>query len=117
MRPAGADVNWLAAEQSNSSLTVGDVLMLKIYRRISPGIHPEAEMSRYLTEQGFANAPPLLGDVIRIAPDGTPATLAVALGFVRHQGDAWSWTLDHLTRALDGIGAGASPPRRRKPIC
>jgi maltose alpha-D-glucosyltransferase / alpha-amylase len=104
----GADVNWLAAEQSNSSLTVGDVLMLKIYRRISPGIHPEAEMSRFLTEQGFANAPPLLGDVIRIAPDGTPATLAVALGFVRHQGDAWSWTLDHLTRALDGMAPGKS---------
>jgi maltose alpha-D-glucosyltransferase/alpha-amylase len=104
----GADVNWLAAEQSNSSLTVGDVLMLKIYRRVSPGIHPEAEMSRFLTEQGFANAPALLGDVVRIAPDGTPATIAVALGFVRHQGDAWSWTLDHLTRALDGM-APAEP--------
>ncbi len=98
-----AEVNWLAAEQSNSSLTVGDVLMLKIYRRISPGIHPEAEMSRFLTEQGFANSPPLLGDVVHIAADGTPATIAVALGFVRHQGDAWSWTLDHLTRALDGM--------------
>ncbi|MFZ1924120.1 MAG: maltose alpha-D-glucosyltransferase [Xanthobacteraceae bacterium] len=98
-----AEVNWLAAEQSNSSLTVGDVLMLKIYRRISPGIHPEAEMSRFLTKQGFANSPPLFGDVIRIAADGTPATIAVALGFVRHQGDAWSWTLDHLTRALDGM--------------
>ncbi len=84
--------------------------MLKIYRRISPGIHPEAEMSRFLTEQGFANAPPLLGDVVRIAPDGTPATIAVALGFVRHQGDAWSWTLDHLTRALDGM-APAEPAK------
>ena len=60
-----AEVNWLAAEQSNSSLTVGDVLMLKIYRRISPGIHPEAEMGRYLTEQGFSHAPPLFGDVVR----------------------------------------------------
>ncbi len=99
----GASVNWLAAEQSNSSLTVGDVLMLKIYRRISPGIHPEAEMSRFLTERGFANSPQLFGDVVRIAQDGTQATIAVALGFVRHQGDAWTWTLDHLTRALDGM--------------
>ncbi len=99
----GAEVNWLAAEQSNSSLTVGDLVMLKIYRRIAPGIHPEAEMSRFLTEQGFANTPPLLGDVARMAPDGTPSTSAIALGFVRHQGDAWSWTLDHLTRALDGM--------------
>ena len=54
-----------AAEQSNSSLTVGDTVMLKIFRRISAGEHPEAEMSRYLTAQGFANAPPLLGDIVR----------------------------------------------------
>jgi maltose alpha-D-glucosyltransferase/alpha-amylase len=97
---ADAEVNWLAAEQSNSSLTVGDVVMLKIYRRILPGIHPEAEMGRYLTAQGFSHAPPLLGDVVRIAPEGTSFTLAVALGFVRNQGDAWSWILDQLQRAL-----------------
>ncbi len=101
-----AEVNWLAAEQSNSSLTVGDALMLKIYRRVLPGIHPEAEMGRYLTEQGFANSPPLLGDVVRVAADGSPCTIAVALGFVRHQGDAWTWTLDHLTRALDALAPG-----------
>jgi maltose alpha-D-glucosyltransferase/alpha-amylase len=97
---ADAEVNWLAAEQSNSSLTVGDVVMLKIHRRILPGIHPEAEMGRYLTAQGFSHAPPLLGDVARIAPDGASFTLAVALGFVRNQGDAWSWILDQLQRAL-----------------
>jgi maltose alpha-D-glucosyltransferase / alpha-amylase len=78
-------------------------VMLKIYRRISPGEHPETEMGRYLTTQGFTNAPPLLGDVVHVTPDGTPSTLAVALGFVRNQGDAWSWILDHLTRALDGL--------------
>jgi maltose alpha-D-glucosyltransferase/alpha-amylase len=96
-----AEVNWLAAEHSNSSLTVGDVAMLKIYRRISPGKHPETEMGRYLTAQGFIHGPQLLGDVIRVASDGTPFTLAIALGFVRNEGDAWSWILDHLTRALD----------------
>jgi maltose alpha-D-glucosyltransferase/alpha-amylase len=98
-----AEVNWLAAEQSNSSLTVGDAAMLKIYRRISAGEHPEAEMGRYLTEQGFSHAPELLGDVVRVASDGTPYTLAIALGFVRNEGDAWSWILDHLTRALDAL--------------
>ncbi len=100
---AEPDINWLSAEQSNSSLTVGDVAMVKIYRRIGPGMHPEAEMGRYLTAQGFANAPQLFGDLIRIAADGTSFTLAVALGFIRHQGDAWTWTLDHLTRAIDDL--------------
>jgi len=98
-----AEVYWLAAEQSNSLLTVGDVAMLKIYRRISAGEHPEAEMGRYLTAEGFTHSPALLGDVVRVASDGTPFTLAIALGFVRNEGDAWSWILDHLSRALDTL--------------
>jgi maltose alpha-D-glucosyltransferase / alpha-amylase len=82
--------------------------MLKIFRRILAGQHPETEMSRYLTAQGFANAPPLLGDVVQVAQDGTPHTLAVALGFVRNQGDAWTWMLDQLTRALDSLSPNES---------
>jgi maltose alpha-D-glucosyltransferase/alpha-amylase len=96
-----AEVNWLAAEQPNSLLTVGDVAVLKIYRRIAAGEHPEAEMGRYLTAEGFTHAPALLGDVVRVASDGTPFLLGIALGFVRNEGDAWSWILDHLGRALD----------------
>ena len=96
-----AEINWLAAELSNSSLTVGDNAMLKVFRRISGGVHPETEMGRHLTAQGFTHSPQLLGDVVRIAPDGTPFTLAAAFGFVRNEGDAWSWILDHLTRAVD----------------
>jgi maltose alpha-D-glucosyltransferase/alpha-amylase len=96
-----AEVNLLAAEQSNSLLTIGDVAMLKMYRRISAGPHPETEMNHYLTFQGFAHAPALLGDVVHVAADGAQATLAIALQFVRNEGDAWSWMLDHLTRALD----------------
>ena len=96
-----AEVNLLAAEQSNSLLTIGDVAMLKMYRRISAGQHPETEMNHYLTSQGFAHAPALLGDVVHVAADGAQATLAIALQFVRNEGDAWSWMLDHLTRALD----------------
>jgi maltose alpha-D-glucosyltransferase/alpha-amylase len=88
--------------------------MLKIYRRIAPGQHPEAEMHRYLTAHDFGHAPLLLGEVVRRARDGTQSTLAIALEFVRNEGDAWSWMLDHLRRALDAkasaepvVGSGA----------
>jgi maltose alpha-D-glucosyltransferase / alpha-amylase len=104
--PPDGEINWLAAEQSNSSLIIGDAVMLKIYRRVSAGVHPEAEMCRYLTEQGFANTPPLLGDVIRVGVDGGESTLAVALGFVRNQGDAWAWILDHVSRAAESLAPG-----------
>ncbi|MGE4079132.1 MAG: maltose alpha-D-glucosyltransferase, partial [Reyranella sp.] len=49
---ADAAVLWLSAEQSNSSLIVDDAVMLKIFRRVAPGAHPEAEMGRYLTARG-----------------------------------------------------------------
>ena len=65
-------------------------------------------MARHLTAQGFTHAPQLLGDVVRIAPDGTPFTLAIAFSFVRNEGDAWSWILDHLTRTIDA-GTPAVP--------
>jgi len=102
-QPDNAPINWLTAEQSNSSLIVNDAVMLKIFRRVSPGMHPEAEMSRYLTAQGFANSPSMLGEVVRMAKDGERSSLAVAQGFVRNQGDAWTWTLDQFNRAIDDI--------------
>ena len=102
-QPENAPVLWITAEQSNSSLILNDAVMLKIFRKVSPGAHPEAEMSRYLTSQGFANAPPMLGEVVRVAKDGERSSLAVAQGFVRNQGDAWTWTLDQFNRAIDDI--------------
>ncbi|HEV7984739.1 MAG TPA: maltose alpha-D-glucosyltransferase, partial [Steroidobacteraceae bacterium] len=49
---ADAAVRRWSAEQSNSALIVGGQIMIKLFRRIHPGAHPEAEMGRYLTERG-----------------------------------------------------------------
>jgi maltose alpha-D-glucosyltransferase / alpha-amylase len=104
-RPADASVMWLTAEQSNSSLIVDDAVMLKIFRRISTGEHPEAEMGRYLTAHNFANVPALLGEVSRVGPDGQRHALAVAQAFVRNQGDAWTWALNQVNRAFDATAS------------
>ncbi|HTQ33069.1 MAG TPA: maltose alpha-D-glucosyltransferase [Stellaceae bacterium] len=99
--PRQPEIRRLSAEQSNSSLIIGDAAVFKLVRRIFPGIHPEAEMGRYLTERGFANTAPLLGEVTRFDPDGTPHTLVLVQGFLRNQGDGWGWTLDYLKRVID----------------
>lgn len=103
--PENADINWLSAEQSNSSLIAGDLMMIKVLRKIAPGEHPEAEMGRHLTEQGYANAAPFLGEMVRVSAEGQRATLAIVQGYLRNEGDAWTWTLGHLTRALDDFGS------------
>ncbi len=99
--PRVPEIRRLSAEQSNSSLIIGDLAIFKLVRRTFPGIHPEGEMGRYLTERGFANTAPLLGEVTRYDKDGTPHTLVLVQGFIRNQGDGWGWTLDYLSRVLN----------------
>ncbi|CAH1654036.1 MULTISPECIES: maltose alpha-D-glucosyltransferase [unclassified Chelatococcus] len=98
-----APLNWLSAEQSNSSVIVGDELVAKLIRRQQPGIHPEAEMNRRLTELGFRNSAPLLGEVVKRWGDreDQSATIAIVQGFIRNQGDGWHWTLDFIKRNCD----------------
>jgi maltose alpha-D-glucosyltransferase/alpha-amylase len=102
-----ADIKWLSAEQSNSSVTIADVLAVKLIRRIQPGIHPEAEMNRHLTELGFAHSAPLLGEIVKVwgSGDDERATIGIIQGFVRNQGDGWRWTLDYLQRCSDDVMA------------
>ncbi len=96
-----AVIHWLSAEQSNSSLTVGDLAVIKLVRRIAPGIHPETEITRHLTEVGYANTAPLLGDVVRIDASGETHTLIIVQGYLFNEGDAWRWVTDYLRRSLD----------------
>ncbi|MDB6443928.1 maltose alpha-D-glucosyltransferase [Pseudomonas sp. 21TX0197] len=93
-------VRYLSAEQSNSSVVVGGSLVLKLIRKVASGIHPELEMSAYLTAAGFSNISPLLGSVIRRDAQGEDALLMIAQGYLSNQGDAWEWTQNNLERAL-----------------
>ncbi|WP_434713891.1 maltose alpha-D-glucosyltransferase (plasmid) [Rhizobium sp. YTUHZ045] len=96
-------VHWLSAEQSNSSLIVGDVAMIKLIRHIFPGVHPEVEMTRFLTCAGYDHTAPLLGEVAHTDSSGRRSTLIIVQGAIRNQGDAWNWMLNNLRRAADEL--------------
>ncbi len=89
------EIDWLTAEQSNSSLVIGQSVVLKLLRRLESGVHPDAEMVRYLVAGGFEAVPPVLGEVRRLGDD---TLVMLAQRFVHNQGDAWSWTLGVLER-------------------
>jgi maltose alpha-D-glucosyltransferase/alpha-amylase len=97
---AESDVRYLSAEQSNSSVVVGNSLVLKLIRKVASGVHPELEMSAYLTAAGFGNISPLLGAVVRRDAAGVDNLLMIAQGYLSNQGDAWEWTQNNLERAL-----------------
>ena len=94
---------WLSAEQSNSSLVIGDLAMVKLIRHVFEGVHPEVEMTRHLTRVGYTHSAPLLGEVARTDADGHRYTLVIVQGAIRNQGDAWNWMLDGLRRTTDQL--------------
>ena len=92
------------AEQTNTNLIFGERLVLKIFRVLEEGEHPEVELGSFLTERvRFAHVPQL-GGSLRYEPDRGPArALAVLQQFVPNQGDAWTSTLDALSRYFDSV--------------
>ena len=92
-----AEPEWIAAEQSNSTMILGRTAVLKLLRKLAPGVHPDAEMVRYLAGKGFENVPPILGTVKRMSGD-EETLLIIAQAFVYNQGDGWQWTLGSLER-------------------
>ncbi|WP_232830483.1 maltose alpha-D-glucosyltransferase [Oceanicella sp. SM1341] len=96
--PEAPEAEWIAAEQSNSTLILGGRAVIKLLRRLQPGQHPEAEMIRHLRTRGFAHVPPFLGTVEKNT-GGESSMLMLVEGFVPNQGDGWRWTLDAIARA------------------
>ena len=92
----------LNVEQSNTSVRLGDRLMLKVYRMLEPGTNPEVEVYAFLTEVGFPYAPALAGWVTYAPDDGEPATAAMAQALVASRGDAWQWALNRLADPPQG---------------
>jgi maltokinase len=86
------------AEQSNSSIVFDDALFLKAYRRLEPGMNPELEMLRFLSDHGFGNMPPLGGWYSYVGPP-LEATLGILQQFIPKAVDGWDLALDELAGA------------------
>jgi maltokinase len=92
----------LTAEQSNTSLVYGDAAILKVFRKIEPGVNPDVEVHEALAlvPGGERHVARLLGDVAgrwplrpdaEAAPAEVPAEGSVAIlqGFLRTGTDGW----------------------------
>jgi maltose alpha-D-glucosyltransferase / alpha-amylase len=98
-------------EQSNSSVAIQDYGVLKLYRRLEDGTHPEIEMGRFLTDEaGFTGTPALLGTLERVGADGDVTALGVLSAYVPNQGDGWAFTQDYLRRTLQEHATSAAAP-------
>ncbi|TYK48916.1 maltokinase N-terminal cap-like domain-containing protein [Actinomadura decatromicini] len=83
------------AEQSNTSLVFGDAYILKLFRRLSPGVNPDLEVNLALSRQGCEHVPVVHGWV-ELEPDAAgddPVTLALLSEFLRGATDGWQLAL------------------------
>ena len=90
----------VGAEQSNTSIVFDDELILKVFRRLEPGINPELEVLRFLTEHGFANIA-ALGGWYAYSGGPTAATLGILQEFVQGGRDGWELGLEEIGSAPD----------------
>ena len=86
----------LRVEQSNTSVVLGDRLILKLYRLLEPGDNPDVEVSAFLTAAGFADTPAVEGSLEYRDDDGRHDTAAMLQAFVPSRGDAWAAMLEAL---------------------
>ena len=112
-RPRRPEVRPMGAEQSNSSIVFGDELVLKVFRRLEPGLNPELEMLRFLTSAASRTSPALRGWYALRGRRSLDATLGVAAGVRRRRrataGSSRSTTLggDPATRSSTGSPSSA----------
>jgi maltose alpha-D-glucosyltransferase/alpha-amylase len=89
-------------EQTNTAVLYGDRVFLKLFRRPQPGINPDFEIGRHLTEQGFPAIAPVAGVLEYHPPKARErTTLAILNAYVPNEGDAWRYTLDEVERYFE----------------
>lgn len=104
-----APIRPIGAEQSNTSVILGDRLLMKYFRKLEDGVNPDLEVTEYLQRHtGFQAFPALVGSLTYSAD--VEAQLAGLYEYINNRGDAWSFTLRNLHRFFQAASRSAADP-------
>lgn len=88
-----------SGEQSNSSVYYGEDAVMKVFRKVTPGVNPDVQIHEVLTTVGVDNVAPLYGWLDAVVPDvsgtdgedraGEMIQLAMLQKFLRTATDGW----------------------------
>jgi maltokinase len=89
--PEGLPGDVVSGEQSNTSLIYGDQAILKLFRRLEPGLNPDVEVHAALRQTENVHIAPLLGhvEIDDADPERPAATAAMLQTFVPNASDGW----------------------------
>ena len=89
-RPVGAD-------QSNTSVVLGERLILKAFRRLEPGLNPDLELNAWLAEEVRFPAVPRLAGFVELVTAAGASTAALVQEFLPDAADAYESLAERLT--------------------
>ena len=83
-----------SGEQSNSSVAFGEDALMKVFRKVTPGVNPDIAIHQVLTEAGSTHVAALYGwlDLVDEETD-TTIQLAMLQQFLRTASDGWDLAL------------------------
>ncbi|RKN09321.1 maltokinase N-terminal cap-like domain-containing protein [Streptomyces radicis] len=108
--PEGLPARLMTSEQSNSSVVYGESHILKLFRRVSPGVNPDLELPLALAAAGCPRVPGPSA-WFEAAWPGTvsePLTLGVLAPFLPGSVDGWQLAIQYLGRRADFTSAAHS---------
>ncbi len=86
-----------SGEQSNSSVAFGEDALMKVFRKVTPGVNPDIAVHEVLTRAGSEHVAALYGwlEVTDGSADGEPSVLQLAMlqQFLRTAIDGWDLAL------------------------
>ncbi|MDA4892500.1 phosphotransferase [Streptomyces sp. MS2A] len=99
---AGLVPRLMTAEQSNSSVVYGDTFILKVLRRIVPGVNPDLELPLALAREGCPRVPAPAGWMVADLADRS-WVLGVLQPYLQGATDGWELALRELAKGGDFV--------------
>jgi len=90
--PHDVAARMVTAEQSNSCVVYGEQAILKLFRRVTPGLNPDLELHRALREVGCTHVAQLLG-AIEGSLHGEPASFGILQQYAANSVEGWTMAL------------------------
>ena len=95
-----AQPTLFAGEQSNSSVAFGEDALLKVFRKMTPGVNPDISVHEVLTRAGSEHVAALYGWLDVVDESGQVVQLAMLQEFLRTATDGWDLALASVRSLL-----------------
>jgi maltokinase len=86
--PVDASARVADVEQSNTSVVYDTAAILKVFRRVLPGLSPDVELNRVLARAGSPNVAQLLGAIE--SQDGGTTSLGMVTAYAENSAEGWA---------------------------